>query len=458
MTVRIHNTLTRKKEEFRPIDPKNVRVYFCGPTVYNYAHIGNGRAAVVFDLLVRVLRYAYGRQHVQYVSNLTDIDDKIIEASQQTGEEIGVITKKFAAIYNEDMKALGVAGPDKQPRATEYVPQMLAMVGKLIKAGHAYEAEGHVLFDVPSWPEYGRLSRRNRDDMIAGARVEVAPYKKDPADFVLWKPSTPDQPGWDSPYGRGRPGWHLECSAMNEALNGNHFDIHAGGEDLIFPHHENEIAQSVCAHGGEPYVNYWMHNGFLMVEGHKMSKSIGNVLLVHDMIKDIPGEVIRFALLSAHYRQPFNWTAEVVEQAHKALNYYYGLLRDAKDVKAADLDVPHGFAAALEDDLNTPKAFAELAAIAKALATAKNEAEKAEAKGALLAAGDLVGLLQQDAEAWFKGGGEDAAEIDAKVAELQLARQAKDYKKADAIRDALKRDHAVSVSVSPTGITWRKES
>lgn len=457
MPLHLYNTLTRAKEEFVPIDSKKVRIYFCGPTVYNYAHIGNARAAVVFDLLTRLMRHAYGRDHVQYVSNLTDIDDKIIDAAKQTGEKIDVITTKFAKIYNEDMAALGVIGPDAQPRATDYIPQMLAMIEKLIKAGHAYTAEGHVLFHVPSWPDYGRLSRRNRDDMVAGARVEVVPYKKDPADFVLWKPSTPDQPGWESPYGRGRPGWHLECSAMNEALNGNHFDIHAGGEDLIFPHHENEIAQSTCAHGGEKYVNYWIHNGFLMVEGQKMSKSLNNVLLVHDLIKQMPGEVIRLALLGTHYRQPFDWTKELVQQARHTLDRYYGLLRDAKHIPAVDVDIPQSFVEALRDDLNVPKAFAELAVMAKALSTAKNDDERTAAKSALLAAGKLIGILQQDADAWFKGDGDNSA-IEQKIAEMQQARTAKDYKKADEIRDILRRDYSVSVSATPNGITWRKEA
>jgi len=457
MTVHIHNTLTRSKEEFKPIDPKKVRVYFCGPTVYNYAHIGNARACVVFNQLVQVLRYAYGTGHVQYASNLTDIDDKIIEAAKQSGEDISVITKKYAAIYNEDMAALGAGKPDFQPRATDYVPQMLAMIDKLIKAGHAYAAEGHVLFSVPSWPDYGKLSRRSRDDLIAGARVEVAPYKKDAADFVLWKPSTPEQPGWDSAYGRGRPGWHLECSAMNEAINGNHFDIHAGGEDLIFPHHENEIAQSVCAHGGETYVNYWMHNGYLMVEGQKMSKSVGNVVLVHELLKRMPGEAVRFALLSTHYRQPFDWTEDLLLQCKRTLDRYYGMLREVKDIAPVDVDVPQSIADALKDDLNTPKAFAELASVAKTLSTAKNEAEKAEAKGALLAAGKLMGLLQQNAEAWFKTGADEGA-IDKLVAEMVDARKNKDYKRSDEIRDELKKDHGVIVSQTPEGIKWRKEA
>ena len=458
MTIHIHNTLTRRKEEFKPIDAKKVRVYFCGPTVYNYAHIGNARACVVFSLLVKVLRHAYGQQHVQYVSNLTDIDDKIIEAAKQSGEDISAITQKYAKIYNDDMAALGVEKPDHQPRATDYIPQMLEMIGRLIKAGHAYAAEGHVLFSVPSFAAYGQLSRRSRDDLVAGARVEVAPYKKDPADFVLWKPSAPEQPGWESPYGRGRPGWHLECSAMNEAINGNHFDIHTGGEDLIFPHHENEIAQSVCAHGGETYVNYWMHNGWLIVEGQKMSKSLGNVVLVHELVKRIPGEAVRFALLSTQYRQPFDWTEELLQQSKRTLDRYYGMLREVKDIAAVDLDAPQSLVDALKDDLNTPQAFAELAAIAKALSTAKSDAEKAEAKGALLAAGKLMGLLQQDAESWFKEGVGDKEElINAKLEEMRQARTNKDWKKSDAIRDELK-EAGVEVSVTPAGLTWRIKS
>ena len=459
MTVYLHNTLTRKKEEFKPLDPKNVRVYFCGPTVYNYAHIGNARAAVVFNLLAKVLRYAYGQEHVRYVSNLTDIDDKIIAAAQETGEGIGAITKKYADIYNEDMAALGVERPDAQPRATEYIPQMLAMIDKLVKSGHAYEAQGHVLFSVPSFPDYGRLSRRNRDDMIAGARVEVAPYKKDPADFVLWKPSTPEQPGWDSPYGRGRPGWHIECSAMNEALNGNHFDIHAGGEDLIFPHHENEIAQSVCAHGGEAYVNYWMHNGWLMVEGQKMSKSLGNIILVHDLLGRAAGEVIRFALLSTHYRQPFDWTEDLLQQSRRTLDRYYGLLRDVKDIKPVDLDAPLAVVEALEDDLNTPKAFAELAVIAKALSTAKTDEEKAEAKGALLAAGKLMGFLQQHPVTWFTEVSMEEREVIVPMIQaLKAAREKKDYAIADKIRAELEAVHGVIVSIKPNDIFWSKKS
>lgn len=456
MPIYIHNTLTRQKEVFKPIDPKNVRVYACGPTVYNYAHIGNARPAVIFDLLVRVLRHAYGKRHVSYTRNITDIDDKIMDAAAETGQPIAEITEKFTRIYNDDMAALGVLPPDHQPRATEYVTQMLLMIEKLIRAGHAYAADGHVLFHVPSWPEYGGLSRRSRDDLIAGARVEVAPYKKDAADFILWKPSTPDQPGWDSPWGRGRPGWHLECSAMNESINGHHFDIHAGGEDLIFPHHENEIAQSVCAHGGTPYVNYWMHNGHLMVEGKKMSKSLGNFLLVHDLVKKYPPEALRFVLLSAHYRQPFDFTHETVLQAKKTLDRYYGLLRDSEAVDVIEGVAPESFMSMLKDDLNTPGALAELAALAKKLSS--GDVDKVQARAELVAAGAILGLLQQDPNAWFQSAsGDDAAVIEQKIAELQSARQAKDYKKADEIRDTLKQTYGVSVSISASGITWRKE-
>ncbi|MDE1152839.1 MAG: cysteine--tRNA ligase [Micavibrio sp.] len=456
MPLHIHNTLSRKKEEFIPIDAANVRLYACGPTVYNFAHIGNARPAVIFDLLASVLRHVYGAKHVTYTRNITDIDDKIIEFARQNNEPISAVTEKYARIYNEDMSALGIALPDHQPKATDFIPQMIAMIEKLIASGHAYEAEGHVLFNVPSWPDYGQLSRRSRDDLVAGARVEVAPYKKDPADFVLWKPSTDEQPGWESSFGRGRPGWHLECSAMNETINGPHFDIHAGGEDLIFPHHENEIAQSVCAHGGTPYVNYWLHNGHLMVEGHKMSKSLGNFLLVHDLIKEHPPEALRLVLLSAHYRQPFDFTHDAIVQAKKTLDRYYGMLRDFHDIADIQAEAPPAFIEALLDDLNTPKALGELAHIAKHLSTVSNHKEQAKAE--LKAAGRLLGILMQDPESWFKGAAnDDVAAIEAKITELQTARAAKDYKTADAIRDALKADYAVSVSVTPAGVTWRKD-
>jgi len=456
MTLYLYNTLSRQKEEFVPIDAQNVRLYACGPTVYNYAHIGNARPAVVFDLLARVLRHIYGAEHVTYTRNITDIDDKIIQAAADTGTDISAITEKYARIYNEDMGALGVGLPDHQPRATDYIPQMIDMIEKLIAAGHAYAAEGHVLFNVPSWPDYGRLSRRNRDDMIAGARVEVAPYKKDPSDFVLWKPSAADQPGWDSPWGRGRPGWHLECSAMNAAINGAHFDIHAGGEDLIFPHHENEIAQSTCAHGGETYVNYWLHNGHLMVEGQKMSKSLGNFLLVHDLIREYPPEALRFVLLSAHYRQPFDFTRAAIDQAKKTLDRYYGYLRDYADVEDIRVAPPPAFMAALADDLNTPKAFAELAQIARQFTDGTQD--KTRVKAELKAAGAMLGLLQQDPAAWFAADAVrveiDAAEIDA----LKAARAARDFATSDAIRDRLERAHGIRLVFEKDGqISWAKK-
>jgi len=461
MKIFLYNTLTRSKEEFFPINPKKVKIYSCGPTVYDYAHIGNGRAAVIFGLLTDFMCFVYGKENVQHVRNITDIDDKIINAAKNDPqiENINVITKKYEQIYNEDMTSIGVTPPDLQPRATEYVPQMLAMIAKLIKSGHAYEAEGHVLFHVPAFKEYGKLSRRNLEDMIAGARVEVAPYKKDPADFILWKPSTDDQPGWDSPYGRGRPGWHLECSAMNEALNGDRFDIHGGGEDLMFPHHENEIAQSECAHGGEKYVNYWMHVGLLTVnDGVKMSKSLRNFVTVHELIKHHQGETIRYALISAHYRQPLDWNENLIQQSKKILDKYYSLLLNVKDVEQEDHELPQSFVDALADDLNTPKALTELSAIAKTLSMATSHESKTAAKSKLLAAGKLLGLLQERPEQWLKNSSDEEKEfIDAQVVEMQKAREEKNYEAADAIKTMLKDQHGVVVSITKDSVTWRKE-
>ncbi|HET8725919.1 MAG TPA: cysteine--tRNA ligase, partial [Alphaproteobacteria bacterium] len=340
MPLQIHNTLTRRKEAFEPIDADNVRLYVCGPTVYDTAHIGNARPVVVFDVLARLLRRIYGDDHVTYVRNITDVEDKIIDRARQNGEAIGELTARTTRQYHADMAAIGALPPDVEPRATEHIPEMVAIIERLIDRGHAYEAEGHVLFNVPSMPDYGRLSGRNRDDQIAGARVEVAPDKRDPADFVLWKPSTGGQPGWDSPWGRGRPGWHIECSAMAEAWLGQTFDIHGGGIDLIFPHHENEIAQSRCAHGTERMAAYWMHNGYLMANGEKMSKSLGNFFTVHDLLKDWPGEAIRLVLLSAQYRQPLDLTDERLTEAKADLDRFYGALRrvPAEGEGAVDAD------------------------------------------------------------------------------------------------------------------------
>ena len=455
MTLVLQNTLTRKKEPFIPADPARVTMYVCGPTVYNYAHIGNARPAVVFDVLYRLLRASYG--DVIYARNITDIDDKIIKAAAEQNIPIEQITQKFTDIYRDDMSALGVLKPTIEPKATETIDEMIAMIEGLMSAGHAYAADGHVLFHVPSFSEYGALSKRNRDDLVAGARVEVAPYKKDPADFVLWKPSDADQPGWDSPWGRGRPGWHLECSSMIEKHLGRTIDIHGGGHDLIFPHHENEIAQSTCAHGGELYVRFWMHNGFVNDEKEKMSKSIGNVLLVHDLLKQAPGEAIRLALLNAHYRQPLDWTQAGLEQAKRTLDGLYGTLRRLQDIAVDEGDIPAAFLAAIEDDLNTPKAIAYLSGLAHEGNTAQTDADKQRIKATLLACGDILGLLQTDPEEWFQGekdGSVDSATVDALIAARKAARADKDFAKADQIRDQLA-DMGVSIEDTPDGTIWR---
>lgn len=459
MTVlKLHNTLTGRKEPFTPIDPAHVRVYACGPTVYNYAHIGNGRMAVVFDQLVRVLHTLYPR--VTYVSNITDVDDKIMDAAKQTGEPIDAITRKFEKIYNEDMAALGVIAPDIQPRATEHIAEMIAQIEQLIARNHAYVAQGHVLFHVPSFSAYGKLSGRNRDEQIAGARVEVSPFKKDPADFVLWKPSIEDQVGWDSPWGRGRPGWHIECSAMAEKHLGLPFDIHGGGADLKFPHHENEIAQSCCAHGHEndlsAFAKFWIHNGFVTVEGEKMSKSIGNIRLVHDLIASYPGEVLRLTLLSSHYRAPLGFSGDTLDQARSTLDRYYRTLYDLKDVEAIAGDVPAAVMEALCDDLNTPQVIAELNALTKITP----QSDLVLIKAQLLAAGNLLGLLQQDPAAWLGYGvqdGVDGAAVEALLQERLDARKAKNFTRADEIRKELT-GMGIEIEDTPQGTKWRKAS
>lgn len=454
--LKLYNSLTRTKEEFVPIDKEHVRIYACGPTVYSYAHIGNARMAVVFDLLARVLRLQFPQ--VTYASNITDIDDRIMAAAQETGKPIDHITRHFEAVYNADMAALGVSLPDVQPRATETIPEMITLCEQLIERGHAYAAEGHVLFSVPSFPKYGGLSGRSRDEQIAGARVDVAPYKKDPADFVLWKPSSGDQPGWDSPWGRGRPGWHIECSAMAEKHLGLPFDIHGGGGDLKFPHHENEIAQSCCAHGHEDdmssFAKYWIHNGFLTAEGEKMSKSIGNVVLAHDLIeKGVKGEVVRHMLLSGHYRQPLDWTEDGLAQSKRTLDRFYAILNDLKDLPLVPVDVPAGVLDALNDDLNTPKAYAELNALAKEAAEKKTP----EAKTSLLAGASLMGFLLEDPAAWLGYGdaGNDNAVIDSLVQERDQAKKAKNFARADEIRKELSAQGIV-IEDTPNGAKWRK--
>ena len=422
-----------------PSRPDRVTVYVCGPTVYNHAHIGNARPAVVFDVLVRWLRFRH--QNVIYACNITDVDDKINAAAKASGQPITAITDRFAGIYRDDMAALGVMAPTIEPRATGHIGEIIAMIERLLASGHAYQAEGHVLFNVSAFTDYGKFSGRDRDDMIAGARVEVAPYKKDPADFVLWKPSTDDLPGWPSPWGRGRPGWHIECSAMIAKHLGESIDIHGGGHDLIFPHHENEVAQSTCAHGGAPLARIWMHNGFLTMDKEKMSKSLGNIVTVRELLTQSPGEAIRWALLSAHYRQPLDWSDETLAQARRTLDRWYLALDQVKDVPAEPALLSPAFSDALDDDLNTPKAAAEIAAIAKALNASNDPAEKARLKGQLLAAGALLGILQQDPSAWLKGASPatsiDAEKIDRLVAARLVARKAKNFKEADRLRDQI---------------------
>jgi len=456
VTLRIYDTLSRAKVDFEPLDPKHVRFYVCGPTVYDFAHIGNARPVVVFDVLARLMRQLYPR--VTYVRNITDVEDKINARAAESGEDIRTLTERTAKQFQEDMAALGSLPPDVEPRATDHIAEMIAMIEALIEKGNAYEAEGHVMFDVPSMPDYGKLSRHSRDELVAGARVEVAPYKRDAADFVLWKPSTPDLPGWDSPWGRGRPGWHIECSAMSRKYLGAEFDIHGGGQDLIFPHHENEIAQSRCAHPDDIFAKYWMHNGYLMAEGEKMSKSLGNFYTVHELLDEFPGEAIRLALLQTHYRQPLDFTKDGLAQAKATLDRFYLALRDSADVDARATEAPE-LQAALEDDLNTPMALSHLHEALGALNKAETDLELTAAKGRLLAGANLLGLLQQDTETWLRGEAgaseSDDAEIDRLVAERIDARKNKDFATADRIRDELIAQ-GILLEDGPQGTAWRR--
>jgi cysteinyl-tRNA synthetase len=457
MTIHLHDTLRAKKIAFEPLEPGRVTMYLCGPTVYNYAHIGNARPAVVFDLLARLLRRQY---KLMFARNITDLDDKINAAAQEAGKPIGEITERFIEAYNDDMAVLGVLPPDIEPRATRHIDEMIAMIAELIDKGFAYEAEGHVVFDVSTDENYGQLSKRNLREMIAGSRVEVAPYKKSPHDFVLWKPSTPELPGWDSPWGRGRPGWHIECSAMAGKHLGRTIDIHAGGQDLIFPHHENELAQSSCVHDGEPFARYWLHNGFLSIEQEKMSKSIGNVLLVHDLIKTIPGEVIRLALLSAHYRQPLDWSGETIESARRMLDRLYGAIRgiDVSADERSAAEPPEAVIAALEDDLNTPKALAEMFNLARTLNKIGEDGERLRLATKILSSGDLIGVLQNDPEDWFTSSIDSElsdSDIESLIADRNKARAEKDFARGDAIRDELA-DKGVSIEDGADGTRWRR--
>jgi cysteinyl-tRNA synthetase len=444
--MQLYNSLAAEKQTFEPADPNRVTMYVCGPTVYNFAHIGNARPAVVFDLLYRLLRRRYGPEHVVYARNITDIDDKMMAAAKERGIKTSDVAAEFEAAYLADMGALGVMAPDIDPHCTHHVPEMIAMAKTLIAKGHAYEAEGHVLFSVPSFDEYGNLSRRSRDEQVAGARVEVAPFKRDPADFVLWKPSSDDQDGWESPWGRGRPGWHLECSAMAEKHLGEVIDIHGGGADLKFPHHENEIAQSRCAHGADAFARYWMHNGFVNVDAEKMSKSIGNVLLARDLLNEAPGEAIRWALLSAHYRQPLDWSDTLLNQSKRNLDRLYRTMDSLPD--GAKAEPPAAVLAALEDDLNTPAAFAALFQFARTAKTAEDRA-------AMKAAGDLLGVLQEAPSEWLSGGAKvDPSEIERLIEDRLEARKSKDFATADRIRDELAAKGIV-LEDGAGGTTWR---
>jgi cysteinyl-tRNA synthetase len=472
VTLHLFNTLTREKQRFEPLDSGAVRMYVCGPTVYDDAHIGNARPAVIFDVLFRLLLRLYGPGNVIYARNITDVDDKIIAAHRASGEPIAAITERTTHAYRRDMRALGCLDPTIEPRATAHIAEMTAMIARLIERGHAYAADGHVLFDVPSMPHYGALSRQDLDEMIAGARVEVAPYKRDPRDFVLWKPSAPEDPGWDSAWGRGRPGWHIECSAMSRRYLGETFDIHGGGADLIFPHHENELAQSTCAHDGRPLARYWVHNGYLMTEGEKMSKSLGNFYTVRDLLQEFPGEAIRLVLLQTHYRQPLDFTKEGIAQAKRLLDRFYSALRAAADAPLP----PSGEGAvgevvqALSDDLNTPLALAVLHERLAELNKADGETEKARAKAALLASANILGLLADDPRRWLQEDiglietprvcvqsqlirGREA--IERQIEERDVARKRRDFATADRIRADLAAN-GVILEDGPQGTSWRR--
>jgi cysteinyl-tRNA synthetase len=461
MALKLYNSLTRRKEEFRPIDPQNVRMYVCGPTVYDYAHIGNARAITAFDLLYRVLRHEYGEGHVKYVRNITDVEDKIMAAAKENGEPIEALTARTTAIFREDMAALGNLPPDVEPRATEYIKEMVALIERLIASGHAYAAEGHTLFRVASYAEYGKLSRRSRKDMIAGARVEVAPYKEDPGDFVLWKPSTPDQPGWDSPWGRGRPGWHIECSAMSENTLGKTFDIHGGGLDLIFPHHENEIAQSVCAHDGrgpQDFSRVWMHNGMLTVGGAKMAKSDGNFITVRDALGQAPGEVIRLALLGTHYRAPLDWTDDRLYEAKRTLDRWYRAARFTPSVQIGRaLGPADDIRETLLDDLNAPLAISRLHEIAGAIYRSNDPMERGELQQKLIGSARLLGLIEGNPRDWqesVEGAFENM--ILAQISARAIARKNRQFAQADRIRDSLV-ELGIILEDKPDGTTeWRR--
>jgi cysteinyl-tRNA synthetase len=457
----LHNTLDNKKKEFVPLDKDHIKIYACGPTVYNYAHIGNARMAVVNDLLVKFLKTIFPK--VTYVSNITDIDDKIISTSQEKNIPINILTEKFTKIYNEDMANLGVSLPDIQPKATDYIKEMIELISVLIKNNYAYEKDGHVMFNVPAFKKYGVLSGRNRDEQIIGSRVEIATYKNDPTDFILWKPSPAPLPGWESPWGFGRPGWHLECSAMSEKTLGLPFDIHSGGMDLIFPHHENEIAQSCAAHNKtddvKSFANFWFHNGFVNVGGEKMSKSIGNIKLVHELIKEYKGEVLRMTLLSAHYRQPLNWNKDIIKQNSTMLDRLYRSLKELENIDAYSNSnqISTSVIDGLYDDLNTPKVIAELNILSNQISSA-DEDKKIEIKFNLLEVGKILGILQENPDKWLgygKSENLDETMIEGLIKNRNEARRNKNFDMADKIRDEL-RDMGIEIEDTSSGTIWRK--
>ena len=461
--LQLYNTHARRVEEFEPLDPQRVSMYVCGPTVYNLIHIGNARPAVVFDVLYRILKLEY--PEVVYARNITDIDDKIMKAAAENGEEIADLAARYAAEYDDDMQALGNLEPNIKPYATQHIQDMISLIENIIDAGHGYAAEGHALFDVTSMDDYGSLSNRTLEDMLDGARVEVAPYKKNPGDFVLWKPSTDDEPGWDSPWGRGRPGWHIECSAMIKAHLGETIDIHGGGRDLIFPHHENERAQSQCAHGGKEFVRYWMHNGYINIGGEKMSKSLGNFHTVRDLRSHYKGEVIRYALLKAHYRSELDFSADQLDEAKASLDSLYGALRRAKSVETSDIsdsDIKASvFYQALLEDVGTPQALSELHSLAGQLNTSEKQ-RKTLIKAQLKACGGVLGLLTQDADDWFQEESTlstnqeiASADIDTLVAARHQAKLDKDYARADEIRAELL-EKGIVLEDSRDGTEWRR--